>query len=142
VVVEVVEYVQEEQQLVFISEDGDAAFSTDQLAGPPPASVAAVDDRFYVATSEDPDSFDHEKDAVGTLHATAIVGHGGTANWTLVFQFDDGAAITAIASLAVTDSGRPGSGAGTVMGGSGRFSAAHGDFEVRAKNPHRWTLMI
>jgi hypothetical protein len=140
--VEVVEYMQEEQELVFITEDGDAAFSTDQLAGPPAASVAAIDDRLYIATGDDPDSFDHDKDPVGTLHGTAIVGHGGTAVWNLVFQFDDGSAITAIASLPMTGSGRPGDGAGTVIGGAGRFRGARGDFRVRVKNPHRWSLTI
>ncbi|MGZ4154872.1 MAG: hypothetical protein ACXVQ0_10360 [Actinomycetota bacterium] len=135
-----VEYAQEEQ-LVFISEGGDAAFSVDQLAGPPAASVAAIDDPFYVATSDDPDSFEHEKERSGVVHMAGIVGHGATT-WTIVFQFDDGSVISASAALPQLGDGRPGEGAGTVHGGAGRFRGARGDFQVRVKNPHRWSLTI
>ena len=136
---EVLEY-EEPFSLTLITEDGDAAFSTDQAAGPPPASVVAVDDPFYLATSDDPDSFEHEKDSTGTLHAAAVVGHQGRATWTLVFSFDDGSTITAIASLPVGDRGRPGAGGGSVVNGTGRFGGLRGDLDVRVKNPHRWSI--
>lgn len=128
------------ERLVFISEDGDAAFSTDDVAGAPAASVAAVDDPFFRATGDDPDGFEHEDERLGTVHAAAVVGHGGRATWSVVFEFDDdGSTITATGWLPVVK-GRPGTGTGTVTGGSGRYRDAGGELEVRAKNPRRWTV--
>jgi hypothetical protein len=126
-------------RLIFISEDGDAAFSTDDVSGAPPASVAAVDDLLYRAISDDPDSFEHEAEPAGTVHASAIVGHGGGATWTVVFELKDGSTITATGFLPLVN-GRPGAGRGTVTGGSGRFRGLRGELDVRVKNPHRWSI--
>lgn len=127
------------ERLEFISEDGDATFSTDDVTGAPPASVAAVDDPLYRATSTDPDSFDRESEPVGTVRATAIVGHDSRAVWNIVLDFFDGSTIVALGSLPVV-SGRPGAGRVSVTGGSGRFTGLTGELEVRVKNPKRWTV--
>jgi hypothetical protein len=128
-----------DRPLSFVSEEGDAAFSIDDVSGAQPASVAAVDDQFFAAATDDPDSFEHEDTPLGTLHATAVVGHGGQAIWSLVFQFDDGSRITAVAWLPVKN-GRPGAGLGNVTGGTGIYRGLAGELEVRAKNPNRWRI--
>ena len=128
-----------ERPLSFISEEGDSAYSTDDVTGAQPASVVAVDDPFFSAATDDPDSFEHGETPLGTLHATALVGHGGQATWSLVFQFDDGSRITAVAWLPVK-SGRPGAGLGNVTGGAGAYRGLTGELEVRTKNPNRWRI--
>jgi hypothetical protein len=127
------------ERLAFVSEDGEAAFSVDVEHGAPPASVAANDDPFYRATSDDPESFEHEDDSLGTLRATGVMGHSSHAVWQIVFDFDDGSSITATGSLPVQN-GRPGSGTATVTGGTGRYAGIRGELRVLSKNPKRWAI--
>jgi len=129
-----------DERLAFVSEDGEAAFSVDVEHGAPPASVAANDDPFYRATTDDDDSFEHEGTSLGTLRATGVMGHGPHAVWHIVFDFDDGASITATGSLPVQN-GRPGSGTATVTGGTGRYVGLRGELRVVSKNPKRWSIV-
>jgi hypothetical protein len=130
---------EQNERLAWVSEDGEAAFSVDVELGAPPASVAANDDPFYLATNDDPNSFEHEAGSLGTLRATGVMGHGPRAVWQIVFDFDDGSSITATGSLPV-HSGRPGSGTATVTGGTGRYADLRGELRVLSKNPKRWSI--
>jgi len=79
--------------------------------------------------------------AVGSVHGTAVVTHGGRAVCHLTFELEGHDTIVAQGVLPLEGSSI-GGGRVAVTGGTGRFERASGAVEIESRNPKRFRMAL